>query len=298
MDFNIGKGTMSEVKVSVCIFAYNLERFIAKAIESVLMQKTDFLYEIIIGEDNSTDTTREICINYQRKNPGIISVLLREKNLGMKQNVFDTLKTASGKYVAVLDGDDYWIDPLKIQKQVDFLDSNPDFSLCCHNSIIIYEDLDLPPSLFNPKNQKDVIPVEDLIMNWSMATASMLFRNSMMSFPDWVYEAHNFDVAIQMILADRGKVKYLKDPMSVYRRTADSNSFNPNYPPHFVLNKHIELLEKINEYYEGKYNDVILKRISGFKKSVRQMIIYKKYPFIKYLNPSIYYNKILLLSKK
>lgn len=280
---------MEQVKVSVCIFVYNLERFIAKAIESVLMQKTEFKFEIIIGENKSTDRSREICIEYQKKNPERIKILLRERNIGMERNVFNTLKEATGQYVAILDGDDYWIDPLKLQKQVDFMNSNPEFSLCCHNCIILHEDHDILPELFHPRNQKDVIVIEDIIMSWSMATASMLYRNSMMSFPDWVYKAYNFDVAIQVLLADRGKVKYLNEPMAVYRKTLNSNSFNPNYPLVFRITKLIELFNLIDEYYQNYYNKIIKKKISQLQKQIFQIEINKKYPFIKYFNPIKYY---------
>jgi glycosyltransferase involved in cell wall biosynthesis len=283
---------MNEVKVSVCIFAYNLEKFIAKAIESVLMQKADFKFEIIIGEDRSTDRTSEICIEYHKAYPDKIKLLLREQNLGMKKNVFDTLKTASGEYVAILDGDDYWIDPLKLQKQVDFMDSYPDFSLCCHNSIILYEDHNITPSLFNPRNQKEIISIEEIIMNWSMATASMLYRNSMMTFPDWVYKAHNFDIAIQILLADRGKIKYFDEPMSVYRRALGSNSFNPEYPLDYVLKRQVELFSLIDQHFNKIYSDIIQQKLLQLEKALTQIKLYKKFPFVKYFNPGIYFRRI------
>ncbi|MCK5137866.1 MAG: glycosyltransferase [Bacteroidales bacterium] len=270
--------------VSVCIFAYNFERFIAKAIESVLMQRTDFNYEIIIGEDMSQDNTRGICIRYLDLFPERIKLLLRDHNLGMKKNVFDTLKEAKGTYVALLDADDYWIDSQKLQKQVDFMKSYQDFSLCCHNSIVIYEDHNIPPSYFNPRDQKDIISIEEIIMNWSMATGSMLFRNSLMTYPDWIYKSHNFDLAIQLILADKGKVKYLNEPMSVYRKSLQSNSFNPDYPFDFVYNKQIELFNYYNKFTNYKYNSTINSRIQSISINRTRYIRIKKYPFLKWIN--------------
>ena len=283
---------MRDVKVSICIFVYNLEKYIAQAIESVLMQKTNFQYEIIIGEDMSTDCTREICITYQNLYPDKIRLLLRERNMGMSKNVFDTLKEASGQYVAVLDADDYWIDPLKLQKQVDFMEHNPDFSLCCHNSIVLFEEHKISPFLFNPWNQNDIISTQELISNWSMSTASMLYRRSCMSFPDWVYLAHNFDIAIQLIVADRGRVKYLKDPMSVYRRTMVSNSFNPEYTAEFVIRKQIELFTIINDYYKNKYKYIIDKKVSKLKRDLRQIKFNYRFPFVRYFYPGKIYKML------
>jgi glycosyltransferase involved in cell wall biosynthesis len=283
---------MGEVKVSVCIFVYNLENYIAQAIESVLMQKTKFRYEIIIGEDMSTDQTRGICISYQKSNPDKIRLLLREKNLGMTKNIFDTLKEASGEYVAILDGDDYWIDPLKLQKQVDFMDLNPDFSLCCHNSFVLYEDHNIAPYLFNPRNQNDIIPIEELILKWSMATASMLYRRSCMSFPDWVYKAHNFDLAIQILVADKGKVKFLKDIMSIYRKTLLSNSFNPKYKDEYPFIKQIELFNIIDEEFHNKYTDTIKKKKSLLERGIRQIKFNKRFPLVKYFYPRKIYKNL------
>lgn len=110
--------------VSVWMITYNHEKFIAQAIDSVIMQKTNFDYEIVIGEDCSTDRTREIVLEYKAKHPDKFKLLLQEKNVGMMQNFIVTLKTCNGKYIALLEGDDYWTDPLKLQKQVDFLQAN------------------------------------------------------------------------------------------------------------------------------------------------------------------------------
>lgn len=111
---------IEEVVVTVAMITYNHESFIAEAIEGVLMQRTDFNYQLLIGEDNSTDRTREIILDYMKCNQDIIHLLPQEKNLGMIPNFIETLKACNGKYIALCEGDDYWIDPDKLQKQVDF----------------------------------------------------------------------------------------------------------------------------------------------------------------------------------
>lgn len=113
--------------VSVGLMTYNHEKFIGKAIESVLMQEVNFTYELLIAEDCSTDRTREIVLAYKKKYPDVIRLLLQDQNVGMKKNSNDLRRACCGKYRANLEGDDYWIDPGKLQKQVDFLENNPDF---------------------------------------------------------------------------------------------------------------------------------------------------------------------------
>lgn len=120
----------SEVLVSVFMITYNHENYIEHAIEGVLMQKTSFPIELIIGEDCSTDNTRKIVREYEGRYTEIIKAQYPEKNRGMNNNFLTVLQSARGKYIALCEGDDYWTDPLKLQKQVDFLEANPEYSLC------------------------------------------------------------------------------------------------------------------------------------------------------------------------
>jgi glycosyltransferase involved in cell wall biosynthesis len=120
--------------VSVKMITYNHEPYIAQAIEGVLMQETNFPIELVIGEDCSTDRTREIVLDYQRKHPEMIRVITAQKNVGAHKNSLRTSKACRGKYIAFCEGDDYWTDPYKLQKQVDFLEANPDYGLVHSNS--------------------------------------------------------------------------------------------------------------------------------------------------------------------
>src|ERR1017187_2565779 len=116
----------NEPKVSVLMITYNHEKYIAQAIESVLMQKTDFPYELILGEDCSTDGTREIVREYSRKHPEIVRAPPRERTLGAKENVRQIVFASRGKYIALLEGDDYWTSQEKLQLQADLLDAHPE----------------------------------------------------------------------------------------------------------------------------------------------------------------------------
>ncbi len=123
-------GANNELKVCVCMLTYNHENYIARAIEGVLMQQTNFPVELIIGEDCSTDNTRQVCFEYRERYPDKIRLRLPDKNIGMCKNLYETLAACDGKYIAMCEGDDYWTDPLKLQKQVDFLESHPDYTIC------------------------------------------------------------------------------------------------------------------------------------------------------------------------
>ena len=137
---NAASAGQADVKVSVHMITYNHERFIAQAIEGVLMQQTDFAVELVIGEDCSTDGTRAIVRRYGERYPERIRLLLQERNLGARANALATLNACRGQYIALCEGDDYWTDPTKLQKQVDFLESHPECSLCFHRVLVVYED--------------------------------------------------------------------------------------------------------------------------------------------------------------
>lgn len=122
----------AEPLVSVVSITYNHEQFISQMIEGVLMQQTTFPIELILAEDRSTDRTRDIILEYQKMHPELIRIIMSESNIGAVDNEKRAMFAARWKYIAICEGDDYWTDPLKLQKQVDFLESNPDFSVCFH----------------------------------------------------------------------------------------------------------------------------------------------------------------------
>ena len=126
--------------LSVCIITYNQEKYIEQAIESILMQKTDFTFQIIISDDCSTDETPDIIKKYSEIYPDKIKAFFQEKNLGPEKNYLFCFSQAKTKYVVINDGDDYFLSPDKLQKQVDFLENNPEYTICFHPVKKIYED--------------------------------------------------------------------------------------------------------------------------------------------------------------
>src|SRR5262245_25076291 len=127
------------MKLSVLVMTYNHVRFIAQALDSTLMQKTDFPYEIIVSEDNSNDGTREIVQAYHQRFPEKMRLSRSERNVASNAVVARGVDAARGDYIALLDGDDYWTSPNKLQKQVDFLEHHPECVICFHNAIVIHE---------------------------------------------------------------------------------------------------------------------------------------------------------------
>ncbi len=126
--------------ISICTITYNHEKYISQAIESFLMQNTTFEYEIVIADDASQDNNQKIINKYQNENPDKIKAILQEHNIGMMNNLIDALNNCKGKYLAFCEGDDYWTDPLKLQKQVDFLEANPEFGLVATDIIPVDKD--------------------------------------------------------------------------------------------------------------------------------------------------------------
>jgi glycosyltransferase involved in cell wall biosynthesis len=255
--------------VSICIFTYNHEKFIAQCIESVLMQKTNFNFEIILGEDYSTDNTRSICTEYTKKYPEKVRLLDRGKNLGMCENVFDTLRNANGDYLAILDGDDYWIHPFKLQMQFDFLELHWDKNLVFHQTIII-DELSGEVNLF-VKEEKSTFCLNEIIGSWIMATGAMFFRKSAMDYPEFLSHTHNFDLAIQLIVNREGsKTGYLNEIMSVYRINFGSNTKKPEYDFLNTWERQKLLFEEFNIYTNCSHSDRITEKIVELDYYIKQ----------------------------
>lgn len=233
---------------------YNHARFISKALDSVLMQKTNFLFEILISEDYSTDGTREIVQSYYEQYPDLISLILSEKNVHSNAVVSRGIHAAQGNYIALLDGDDYWLSPDKLQKQVDFLDTHLDCSMCFHNAQAFNEDNNLEAWNWTSSDQKEFSTLEDLWRGNFIATCSTMFRNHLMEkIPDWY---HSFfpitDWPLYILIAEHGKIGYLNEVMGAYRLHAGGL-----YSPYTVkqkLSKTLDFYKRINRSLNFKYN--------------------------------------------
>ncbi len=213
-------GARTQPRVSVLILTYNHERFIAQAIESALVQKTDFEYEIVIGEDCSTDSTRQIVRDYANRHPDKVRPLLHERNLGASENFDRTLAECRGEFVAMLEGDDYWISNAKLQTQVDFMDQYADCAMCFHSVHVKGEGgaTSPLPEIFPPLTQPQWSTAEDLLSHNFIDTAAVLFRRRLMpERPRWISKLEPGDWAMWILLSQYGKIGYLPEILAVYR---------------------------------------------------------------------------------
>jgi glycosyltransferase involved in cell wall biosynthesis len=218
--------------VSILMIAYNVAPYIGEAIESVLMQEVDFRYQLVIAEDCSTDSTRDILINYAARYPDRIRLILRDKNLGMNANFAATYAQCDGEYIALLDGDDLWTSPVKLQKQVDLMEAERDCTMCIHNTLVTYEDQseDSHPfyvqqrgNRFTSRVPKRRSSIADLVPGNFIQTGSVLYRGGLVtSLPDWFLSMPTFDWPLHVLHAEHGPIAYLHEVMSIYRVRAGS----------------------------------------------------------------------------
>lgn len=214
---------MSRVQplLSIICPTYNQGKFIAQTLESFIMQKTEYPFEIIVHDDASTDDTAAIVRQYEEKYPELFANIYQTENQfskGILNVTFITFAAAKGKYLALCEGDDYWIDPLKIQKQVSFLEAHPDYTISFHEVYQLQPGKE--PELFPMGTQPATYTLEDLAERGNFIhTVSTIFRHSFREFPEWFSKSPVGDYPLHMLNASRGKVYYMPDAMAVYRRS-------------------------------------------------------------------------------
>lgn len=214
--------------VSVICFTYNHEPYIRSALDGFVMQKTNFKYEVLVHDDASTDNTSKIILEYAEKYPDIIKPQIEAENKHQRHIPFDTWKFVQGKYVAFCEGDDYWTDEYKLQKQYDAMEQNPDATMCVHKTKTIFEN-DASKTSFYPNckfSTKKMTPVEymSFYRNGSFHTSSHFMRASVYkqiktNRPDCFMHITG-DQIMQLYSVSKGSIYCISDVMSVYRRNA------------------------------------------------------------------------------
>ena len=204
--------------VSICIITYNQEKFIERAIDSALMQQCSFNYEIVISDDCSTDRTREIIVRYADKYPQLIKASYAETNLGMLRNWEKALKLCTGKYIALLEGDDFWTDPLKLQKQYNILEANPDCVISFTNAINKYEPGVQGYERYVEKTD-EFYTTRDLLDYNFIPTCSVLMRNNISDkfFPPAYFKSPFADWIIHILNSKYGKIHFLNEFTCAYQ---------------------------------------------------------------------------------
>jgi glycosyltransferase involved in cell wall biosynthesis len=212
-----------QVKVSICCITYNHVRFIRQCIEGFLMQKTSFEYEILIHDDASTDGTTDVVKEYAAKYPDRIIPLIQTENKYSSETraIITTylLPGAKGQYIALCEGDDYWINPLKLQKQVELLDVHPEVAVCTHASALLYKNG--KKKIVRKYDGSRFADKADVIRwkHYYWTTASFVYRKDLMeNYPVFCLDCHAGDVALFYYLNTKGKTYYMDEVMSVYRR--------------------------------------------------------------------------------
>ncbi len=249
--------------VSVCVQTYNHGKYIRQAIESVLAQQTDFPIELVIGEDCSTDGTRDIVLDYHARYPEKIRGLLSTENLGKytgngRLNLIRNLQACRGDYIAFLDGDDYWIDSSKLQKQVAVLQEDTDCTLCFHSAV---EQRNGVERLYRPPVIQDTYGAEDLFAENFIRSCTVMYRNILKgAFPEWFYSIPFGDWPLHLLHAVEGHIRYIDDPMACYRVHAGGFWSSENYVVN--LEKTIQLcVELMDAFPRETHKDLPRKAI-------------------------------------
>ncbi|MGP8261125.1 MAG: glycosyltransferase [Acidobacteriaceae bacterium] len=210
--------------VSVAITAFNSEEWLARALDSVLQQRTDFPIEIVIADDCSKDSTLDIARSYRERHPQSIRVLERPKNLGIQRNYYDTFDHCRGKFIAWLDADDYWTDPEKLTIQVETLESDPSISACCHFVRWVTKDGEVVRARY-PTISPGRYGLEEILRHDIVPSLSVVFRNGLhRELPAWYFDlAPTTDWPLWVLAALRGEILLLDRVMADYRLTPGSS---------------------------------------------------------------------------
>lgn len=242
-------------RVSVIIPCYNYGNYIEKCIMSVLLQKLDFDIEILVGDDNSTDDSFNIVRRLKKfyENERVkFKIIKHEPNVGEINNTKSLLDSAEGEYIAYLDADDFWIDPLKMSKQIEFMDRNKEYSLCVAGQINFQNNTYIPTPDFSywlcPMNPEEMTPENLSSGNVVGSSSSRFFRNYPEIIKDYFYEFPYSDWPMNFELSLKGKIKYLDFPGYVYtihENSLSKKELQSSEDPHFLYNKRVNILKEI-----------------------------------------------------
>jgi glycosyltransferase involved in cell wall biosynthesis len=212
------KGDTSLPVASICTRTYNLENFVHEALDSFLIQETDFPFEVVVDDDYSSDETAEVIKKYMAKFPNIIKAYLREKNVGLRVNFVENMQRAKGKYIALCDGDDYWNDPLKLQKQVDFLEENDEYVLTYTAMETFYEKGMIERNVICGTGDKESLEIQKHLLGTGSCTVCFRNLDIIKNYPFEYHCSPSNDHFLWSLLGGYGKGKFLKDIKAVRYR--------------------------------------------------------------------------------
>ena len=268
---------MNDICVSVLVLAYNHEKYIRDCLDGILCQKVDFKYELIIHDDASTDNTVNIIREYERQYPDIIEPIYQEQNQysqGKKILMTFVYPRAKGKYIALCEGDDYWTDPNKLQKQFDFMEAHDDVSMTFHDATIVdskHKKITTCSRYFRNR----FVQNESVIINGGgfCPTASLMFKTKYVQegYPYFCLGCHVGDHPLQLFLATKGRVYYFTSKMSVYRLASNDTSWTVQFAKSGLTSEKIKsfkttfvMLDGINGLFDGVYSKTIQKANANY----------------------------------
>ncbi len=263
----------SQPFLSVMLITYNHEQYIREALDSILMQVCEFSIEINVIDDASTDGTQKIAREYSERYPGIVNCYFNSANVGRVATQLNTIRgfqTLRGRYFSILEGDDYWTDPLKIAKQVAFLEKNTEFVACANNTLRVFEDNSRPPEHFLPFKgfNRDVATIYDVI---SMAgvyhLSSVIYRNVFLQNPPpCLCDRYSCEVTINMLYGIFGHFYCLDEYMSVYRVHGGGVFSGRTQENHWRF--HLVGFRRFALYLGPRYWCMFARAVSGFSRYI------------------------------
>ena len=274
-----------KILVSIRCLVYNHEPYLRQCLEGFVMQKTNFRFEAIVHDDASTDGSATIIREYAEKYPDIIKPIYETENQYSKRDGSLTRITNAacrGKYIAICEGDDYWIDPLKLQKQVDFLEAHPDYLLCGTNGLILWDNGTNAPEYFNRNFTSRELMPEDVIGKWPFPTASLMYRHELFAFLDsFKCRTYNGDIRIILVALANGRIWSLADITTVYRKNNDANSSTNRVKAkkdhgEFYFGQMIKLYSSYDIYTDHRFKDFINIALTKDKKRLKVIKLRKK----------------------
>lgn len=262
------------MKVSVYCLVYNHERYLHTALQGFVNQKTDFSYEVFVHDDASTDNSKSIIEKYAQEYPEIIKPIYQQENMYSKGiDIFATfiLPKMSGEYIAICEGDDYWTEPQKLQRQVDFLDKHPDYVACVHNTTAINMRTHKEKLIHSQLEEGDISFADAVYGNGhSYHTSSLMYRiqYATMEMPDYFTIAKKVgvgDYPLAIFLTSSGKVRFLNHNMSIYRLGTE-NSWTRRTCTNQCENAYMhqviaDMLEEVNRHTNYEYNEILKEEI-------------------------------------
>lgn len=257
-----------EPLVSVCVITYNHGLYIRDCLEGIFCQQTDFHFEVCVGEDGSTDDTLAICREYEARFPDQMRLFHRDRETFKAErsryrapfiyNHLQTYAACRGKYIAMCEGDDYWTDPRKLQKQADFLEANPDYSMCFTNAQRKVNGVLLPEAILDQTEAKPASGMADILDHNFIPTCTAVIRRDMLQLPPWALQLSHGDWIQWALLALKGPIGCLDEVTAVYRWHGAGAWGGAS--PVKMYRSAIETYECFHKHFPAEYHPLIARR--------------------------------------